>query len=184
MERLPNRPNVNKRFLAVACAFLLVFVACGGGRKTGSEELLEEVGESEEGCRLGQNCTPTPSPQAAESTEKVGVGEQKAPEKEAPAQPQEQFFDIHLVGESPYYFDASNGQAASAFRIPLGYTLRVSNKDTTDTRPTRSFTASNGAFSSPDMKPGESWTFKFSAGGSFDLVDRCCPYVNGKLTVG
>jgi hypothetical protein len=175
---------VNKRLLAILALLLLLVAACGGGRRTGSEDLLEEVGEGAEECRLGENCEPSPAATDSEE-QKVGVGEPtEAPQKEAPPAPQEQFFDIHLVGESPYYFDATNGQAASVFRMPVGYTLRVTNKDTTDNRPTRSFTASNGAFTSPDLKPGEVWTFRFSTGGSFDLIDRCCPYVSGKLTAG
>ena len=41
----------------------------------------------------------------------------------------------------------------------------------------------NGSFRSPDLQPGQEWTYLPNKVGTFELKDGTRPYVNGTLQV-
>lgn len=61
--------------------------------------------------------------------------------------------------------------------IPVGTTVRWTNKDSV----VHTVTSDNGTFASPDLKKGESFTFKFDKTGTYDYY--CIPHPNMKGTI-
>lgn len=98
------------------------------------------------------------------------------PVAESP-QPAEQLFEVTLVADSPYF------RPGNDISMPASLTLRVTNRDTTAERPTRSFTADNGAFDSGPLRAGESWTFKFPRTGRFKVIDHRAPFIYATIEV-
>lgn len=167
------------RLLSAVCVLGLVFAACGESQKVGSEKLLE-FEEQENTQRLGE-ATPAPTPEGTPVP--LGVGEEEKAEATptpppATPTPAPQYFEVALVGDSPYY------EPGNSITIPAGTTIRVTNQDGTPERSDgRSFTAKNGAFHSGLLKPGETWTQLFSEPSTYEIVDEGLRFATGTLRV-
>lgn len=166
--------------------FCLFAIGCGKGQRVGSEKLTDFEERAAEKCRLGQECpTPTPSSvdQGAGTSLALGKSPTAAPPPPPPPQqPQEQTYTISLVADTPWFQDNA-GQGSNRFQIQVGATLKVVNKDNTEERPTRSFTASNKDFDSGPMAPGATWTYKLARTGSWEVQDHRAPFIQAILDV-
>lgn len=167
------------RFLVISMMLLvIVAAACGQPNKVGTEKLLDidEAGLPE--CRLGEKCE-SPSPPPAEGQGEKGAITNPQPTQEAPPPPpppKEEFFDVTLVENSPYY------EPGNALTMHRSLTLRVTNRDTCSCRPWRTFTSEEGAFTSPRLSPGQSWTTKL-APGFYNIVDDSAGFIRATLEV-
>jgi len=169
-----------KRWLILAVCMVLIGVACGKPQEYGGGLDPNKIPDATPTCRLGECKSAVPSP---EPTEKLVIGAPSPTVKvEATKPPEEKFFDVYLVEESPFYAFGPNRELGQDFTMPSSFTLRVTNQDRTDGRPIRSFTA-QGAFDSGPMKPGATWTQKFGQPGSWDITDRAAGFIRAKLTV-
>jgi hypothetical protein len=175
-----------KRYQAISLSLvILIFalVACGQENKVGTEEALD-FDEQGGAPRLGER-SPEPDPTDAQGA--LGK-ESPTPAAPSPSATPERFFDIFLIADSPFYEAQEQGkprQVSTQWTVPVGLTLRVTNEDDTDGRPTRTFTAKNGDFSSPRLKLGDQWSeLKLSQPGFWSIEDACCPFItNIELTV-
>ncbi len=168
-----------RNWAAFLICLALVGAACGKPNKIGGDIDLSKIGDATPTCRLGECKSPEPS---VEPTEKLGVTASPTPKVEATKASDESFFDVYLVAESPFYSFGPNKELGREFTMPIGLTLRVTNQDQTEGRPARSFT-SQGAFDSGPMKPGATWTRKFSQPGVWEITDRAAGFISAKLTV-
>lgn len=168
--------NVMKKItIALAMLLMVVAAACGEDVQYGDGLDPDAIVAATPTCRLGECKSPEPSPI---STEKVGIGTSPTPPKPtAQQQPEERFFDVTLVDYSPYY------EPGQQLTMPVGFTLRVTNKDNTEGRPVRSFAADDGSFDSGPLKPGEVWTRKFDQPGSYQIKDRAAGFIYASLEV-
>jgi hypothetical protein len=169
---------MKSRFLVGALVVLVLsMMACGEGQKVGSEKILD-FEEQENAERLGQRQSPSPEPSpAAGEGEKGALGQRTPSPAAAPPPAEEKFFDVTLIAASPYY------EPGNQLAMPTGLTLRVTNKDTTPERATRSFTAEDGSFDSGQLRPGQVWTMKFTKGGFWRIVDKAAPFIFAELEV-
>lgn len=159
------------RILMPALAILLIAAACGEPQKTGSEKLLE-FEEQENKKRLGEKESPSP-----DAPTELVLGKESPSPSPSPPPPVEHFFDVSLTADSPYF------QPGNALLIQAGVTLRVTNKDATSERPTRSFTAKDGSFDSGPLAFGKVWTQKFDNAGFWDIIDSNAPFILATLEV-
>ncbi len=160
--------------LALLLVLLVVAVSCGEEPEVGDDKVLDFVDQTDPpdlGERPKESPTPAPNNPAV-----VNPNQPKPDEK--PAAPEEKFFDVAMVADSPYF------EPGNDLQMPAGFTLRVTNKDYTPERPTRSFTAENGAFDSKPMAPGAVWTHTFSGPGRYKVVDHKAPFIFATLEVG
>jgi hypothetical protein len=169
-------------FLVSLMVFAVVAIGCGKKQSVGSEKLTQFKEQEASKCRLGQAC-PTPSPSQVEQGQgSLALGKSPTPAAsvQAQPQPQEQTYTITLVTDSPWFHD-NNNQPATSFQISAGTTLRVINKDTSEERPTRSFTTAD--FDSGDMGRGATWTYKLAQSGRWEVHDNKSPFILATLEV-
>ena len=152
-------------------ALLALAAGCGKGVSYG-DKLDTDLKDGGSKCRLGECKSPTPA-----SDTKVGVGAQSPSPSPVQTQVEVRYFDVSLVADAPYY-DPGN-----RLTMPVGFTLRVTNKDTTDGRPIRSFKSDDGSFDSGRLKPGAVWTQKFDQPGSWHIVDDAAGFIYADLEV-
>lgn len=169
------------RLLAAIWVLMLVLIACGESASVGSEDLLD-IEEQRNAERLGQRASPTPEP-TEEAGGALALGEQASPTPEQPSPPpaEKKYFDIFLTS-NPYY-QGADGKYADHWRVPVGYILRVTNRDDTAERPFRTFTAEDGTFNSGRLTTGEQWETPLPRPGQWNIVDQCCPFIRGSLEV-
>lgn len=167
MTRLNGRGHM---LVALLVVLLSASVACGKPQRVGSEGLTA-FEEQDPGGRLGER---SPSPDSTQSGDKVGLGGPSPSPSPSPTQA-ESFFEVTLIAESPYF------HPGNALTVPVGVTLRVTNKDTTEERPTRSFSAKDGSFDSGSLRPGQVWTYKMTVAGFWDIVDDRAPFIFATL---
>lgn len=160
--------TVSKIF--VILALLALAAGCGKGVRYG-DNIDPESLETGAKCRLGECKSPTPA-----SDEKVGIERSPSPSP-VPTQVEVHFFDVTLVADAPYY-DPGN-----RLTMPTGFTLRVTNKDATEGRPSRSFKSDDGSFDSGRLKPGAVWTQKFDQPGSWHIIDDAAGFIFADLEV-
>lgn len=156
--------------LVLAAALLM---ACGGNQQVGSEKLKNIQDSATNGPRLGERI-PEPSNQPSQGA--LGAPSPKSSQTSA-AKEETKFFDVTLVDYSPYY------EPGASLRMPVGFTLRVTNKDTTEGRPQRSFEAEDGSFSSGPLKPGQTWTQRFDTPGTWKIKDMAAGFILAQLEV-
>ena len=169
-----------KRWTVFLACLAILGAACGKPNSIGGDIDLDKIGDASPACRLGECKSPEPSPVP---TEKLGVQVSPTIATVAPSKaPDEKFFDVYLVEESPFYAFGPNKELGQDFTMPVGFTLRVKNEDSTDGRPIRSFTA-QGAFDSGPMKPGAVWSQRFGQAGTWEITDRAAGFIRAKLTV-
>jgi plastocyanin len=160
------------RGAAAVMLVLLAFTSCGGGQKTGSDEVLD-FEEQQKADQLGA-ATPTPKPKAGGATS----APTRTAAPAATAKPAVQTFDVQLIAGNPYFAPSDE------LRVPAGTTLRVTNSDTTPERSNgRSFTAENGAFDSGLIKPGGAWSHVIAQKGTYTIVDKAVNFARATLTV-
>ncbi len=159
--------------LGVLCLITLVAAACGGDKQIGSKDLLDF--DEQEARRLGET-SPSPSPEAQQNNQPSPPPKEQPPPP-APAPAKEEFFDVALIASSPYF------EPGNQLVMPRGLTLRVTNKDNTAERPTRTFTAEDGTFDSGQLKLGQTWNHKFTSGGTFRVIDKNAPFIYATLEV-
>jgi len=163
------------RWLSSLLVFMAVFgSACGASQRVGSERLTE-FEEQEVGPRLGQALEEEPE-QPGVTAAPLAVGQRATPPTPLPT-PTQRLFDVALVADSPFYHPGNR------IIIAAGTTLRVTNRDTTPERPRRSFTDSNGAFSSGPLAAGQVWTQRFDAPAIYDIVDEGVTFARARLEV-
>ncbi len=164
----------NKPIVLVLLIALLVFaVSCGEEPGVGDKVDLDFPEQTDAPDLGAPKESPTPAP-----NEPAVVNPNQPKPEEKPAEPEEKFFDVAMVADSPYF------EPGNDLQMPAGFTLRVTNKDATAERPTRSFTAENGAFGSGPMAPGQVWTHKFSGPGRYKVVDHKAPFIFATIEVG
>lgn len=166
--------QMKKITIAFALTFIFLASACGEDITYGDGLDPDAIIAATPTCRLGECKSPEPSPV---STEKVGIGTSPTPAKPTQQQAEEKFFDVSLVDYSPYY------EPGQQLTMPVGFTLRVTNKDSTEGRPVRSFTSDDGSFDSGPLKPGQVWTRKFDQPGSYTIKDRAAGFIYASLEV-
>jgi hypothetical protein len=160
------------RGFAVVLIVLFGCAACGGGQKTGSEDVLD-FEEQQKADQLG---AVTPKPTAKPANVSSAPSRTVAPA--ATAKPAAPTYDVQLVPGNPYYAPGDE------LRMPAGTTIRVTNKDTTPERSNgRSFTAENGAFDSGLIKPGATWSKVIAQKGTYTIVDKAVNFARATLTV-
>lgn len=162
-----------RKLLLIAIIVSLGFAACGGDNPVGSERLKDFKDEGGKGSRLGERI-PEPSNQPSV----LGVGG-RSPTAQPSTAPKadEKIFDVTLVDNSPYY------EPGASLKVPVGFTIKVTNKDTTEGRPVRSFEAVDGSFSSGPLKPGQVWTQKFDSPGFWKIKDMAAGFILADLEV-
>jgi plastocyanin len=162
--------------LALLCVVVLLLSGCSKSNKVGSNSLLN-VKNQVKGQRLGETTT-TKAPTATSAPVALGVGQAttttRAPQTvTTQAQAQSTVITINGDNSSAPQFDPPTAA------VYVGGLVKWVNAD----KVTRSVVAANGAFKSPDLAPGASWTYQPSAAGTFDYQDGTRPYANGQLQV-
>lgn len=166
---------MRKRLLALVMVLGFLAVACGEENAVGSDDLLKGLQDGKGGARLGE-VTPAPD----KPDEKIAVGGVTPPPaaNATPVPPPKvSYFEVSLTADSPFY------DPGTQLTMQIAAVLRVTNNDRTPERPTRSFTDKGNKFSSPSLKPGEVWTFKFPQGGKFEIIDQGLPFASATLEV-
>jgi plastocyanin len=157
----------------------LVLVACGSDNKVGDESLVNFKDQAQE--RLGARTTTTAATATTAPARggQLGVGgatttTARAAVTTAPA-PTQQTFEIDINGDnsSTTQFDPP------AARVFKGTIVKWTNKDAT----ARSVEADNGAFKSPSIPPGGTFTYTANAPGAFNYHDGTRPYAVASLEV-
>ena len=167
---------------------LVVLGACGGDNKVGNEKILDFKEETQG--RLGATTTtiaPVETTVAAAGGGKAGLGAPTTapPTTAAPVttaaptttttERKQAVFEIGINGDNAgtTQFDPS------ASRVFVGTLVRFTNNDAVP----RSVEADNGAFQSPSIAPGESWTYNANTAGKFNFHDGTRPYAVGSIEV-
>jgi hypothetical protein len=155
-------------------ALVLASVACGESQKVGSERLLE-FEEQQNGGRLGEATAP---PKATPGSLTIGASKAPTTQPPKPKETPTSYFEVTLVADSPYY------KPGNKIVIRKGVTIRVTNKDMTAERSNgRSFTDKHGSFHSGLLKAGKSWTWRFDATGSYEIIDEGLNFATAVLEV-
>ena len=183
------------RRAAAALAAVLLLSACAGDAQVGSEELLEFDEQQTAGPRLGERTEAAAEPTARppkrrkpkrrQKAEQVAQQPQQAPapqpepEPEPEPEPQRQepavALEIVIAGDE----SGTSQFDPAAARIFAGTCARWKNTDTVP----RSVEADEGAFSSGDIKPGDTWKWCPKRPGSFNYHDGTRPYAVAVIEV-
>lgn len=165
----------------ILAVLLVILAACGQPARVGNEETLEFDEQAQQ--RLGER---SPEPEPTDAGE-AALGRESPTPSPSPSPTPTQYFDIWLTAESPFYEAEGPNlprQDATQWTVPLGFTLRVTNEDDTDTREFRTFTASNGDFGSQRLTLGQQWELELTRPGFWQIEDACCNFIVGiELTV-
>jgi plastocyanin len=160
-----------RRALVLLLVLTAAFAACSSNNKVGSNKVLDF---QEKKSNLNASATPAPTKAAVATPVPRAVA---TPVKQAPvrtAPPQVQYYDIAING----------AQASSAFdpadaNVKRGTVVRWVNRDSQ----ARSVVADGGAFKSPSIPPGGSWSYTASKAGTFSYHDGTRPYAVARLVV-
>jgi plastocyanin len=156
----------------------LVLAGCGSDNKVGDESLVNFKDQAQE--RLGARTTTTagPATTVAERGGQLGVGGATTTTRPtattAPA-PKQQTFEIDINSDNA---GATQFDPAAA-RVFKGTVVTWTNKDAV----ARSVEADNGAFRSPSIPPGGTFTLTANTPGSFNYHDGTRPYAVASLEV-
>lgn len=155
----------NLKLLFAAALMLLVIAGCGSQNSVGSQSLL--------------NFTPAPSPRAVPSPSPSngpgGAGGHPSPVAQHSTAPPA----VTVVVTIPSSTGANQSMSPSPLTINAGTIVKWVNGDSQP----RGVAANNGTFKSPLIPPGGSWTYTFTAPGTFDYSDTTRPYVTGEVVV-
>jgi plastocyanin len=163
--------------LALVCMVVLLLSGCSKSNKVGNNSLLN-VKNQVQGQRLGETTT-TQAPTATSTHVALGVGQATSTTaraaQTATTQAQVQATVITINGDNSTSPQFDPPTAA----VYVGGLVKWVNAD----KATRSVVAANGAFKSPDLASGASWTYQATTAGTFDYQDGTRPYANGQLQV-
>jgi plastocyanin len=142
---------------------VLAGVACGDQSSVGNQNLLQHIPSP------SPVPSPSPSPKAAPSP--VAVRTTQAPKPP----PVAATATVDIITNSPY-FQPQN------LKIGHGTIVKFVNQDQQPDK-VQILTGSGATVAtSPQLMPGQSWSYTFSNTGSFQITDRR-PYANGAVTV-
>lgn len=141
---------------------LLMVAACGDNNAVGSQALT--------------HFTPAPSPRPSPSpvaTHKTTASAAPTVRKSTP--PPTAATVIVLIQS-----DASSTPLKQQnIIVKAGTIVKWVNRDSVP----RGVTATGGAFKSPSIPPGGSWSYTFTVAGTYDYQDSTRPYVTGQVAV-
>ena len=166
-----------------AIVLTLVLGACASENKTGSGELLDFKDTVQKG--LGEAGSPSAAASAAPAAPTAAAPAAPAATKAAPppartAAPQRTqaapAFEITINSDS----SAAGSQfTPSVARVYVGQVITWKNGDTV----ARSVVEDNGAFTSPSIPPGGTYTYTADKPGTFNYKDGTRPYAVASLEV-
>lgn len=176
------------RFFAALAIASIVLSACGGDNKVGDDKILDFKEEAQG--RLGATTTTAPPVETTAvpaAGGKAGIGGAvstappttaapvTAPPETTTTERKQAVFEVVINGDNAgaTQFDPS------ASRVYAGTLVRFVNRDTEP----RSVEADDGAFQSPPIAPGDSWTYNANTPGRFNFHDGTRPYAVGSLEV-
>ena len=157
-----------RRATGLLVVALLVLGACSSNNKVGSNKILNfKPGNA-------SLSTPTPAPTKAAAT--------AAPR--AVATPVSHSVVSTAAPVSRFEIAINGARSSSAFDPPdahvtKGTVVTWTNRDAQ----TRSVVADDGAFKSPSIAPGRSWSYTASKSGTFTYHDGTRPYAVARLVV-
>jgi plastocyanin len=167
------------RVLVIAvCGATLLLSACGGDNKVGDDSLLNFKDQANK--RLGETTTTVAvATTVAGAKGQLGLGAATTTTRPVattqPAQAQQATLeiDINSDGAASTQFDPSGA------RVYKGSLVKWVNKDTQ----ARSVESDTGAFKSPSIPPGGTWTYSATTPGKFNYHDGTRPYAVASLEV-
>ncbi len=173
--------TVRFRLLALLVALAVVTIACGDDAEVGEDVQTEGGGGGN--LSIGEETTTTEAPaitvpttQAPPSTTaKPTTTTTARPAPTTTAAPRDTGFPISINGDNSEKPQFDPPAAA----VAVGTVVRFVNEDTA----VRSVVAQNGAFRSPDIPPGGSWSYKATQPGEYNYQDGTRPYAVGRLEV-
>ncbi len=146
----------------LALSLLALLAGCGNQNAVGSQGLL--------------NFTPAPSPHALPSPS-------PSPQQQAKAGgPTVQHSQAPPAVTVMVTISADTTQqqlSPQTLSVAAGTIVKWINHDTVP----RGVSANGGAFHSPSIPPGGSWTYTFTVPGTYDYQDSTRPYVTGEVSV-
>ena len=156
---------------------VLVTAACGSDNKVGDESLVNFKDQAQE--RLGARTTTTGAPvtTAAGQGGQLAIGAKTTTTRATAttAAPVQQAFEIDINGDN----STTTQFDPPAARVFKGTVVKWTNKDSV----ARSIEADNGAFKSPSIPPGGTFTYTANAPGAFNYHDGTRPYAVASLEV-
>ncbi|MFN2465078.1 MAG: hypothetical protein ABR598_02295 [Candidatus Dormibacteria bacterium] len=182
-----------KRLVALAAA-LLVTAGCGG-QQVGSKNLLDVKGDKNQtGAGLGA-IVGSPSPGAAapqnlgqQSQPQIQPAQPQQPQQAAPVtQPQRTTTQPPPTAPQLTITINPDGSGATPQFDPSGALIHPGtrvvwvNKDIVARGVDATVPA--GAFKSPSIPPGGSWSYTFASPGNFQYEDSTRPYATGSIQV-
>jgi plastocyanin len=163
--------------IVFAVVAMLALVACGSDNKVGDDSLVNFKDQAQD--RLGATTTTAAAvTTTAAGRGQLGVGAATTtakPTATTAAAPTQQAFDIDINGDN----SATTQFDPPAARVFKGTVVKWTNKDAT----ARSIEADNGAFKSPSIPPGGTFTYTANAPGSLNYHDGTRPYAVASLEV-
>jgi plastocyanin len=154
---------VKKAFLTLLALTAIAGAAgCGDQNAVGSQSLL--------------NFTPAPSPRALPSPSP------SAQQQAATKAPTAQHSNAAPAPTMTVTISADTTQAQlspQSFSVVAGTIVKWVNHDSV----ARGVMANGGAFKSPSIPPGGSWSYTFTVKGTYDYQDSTRPYVTGEVVV-
>ena len=167
--------TVRRTLLLILVA--LVFAACGGKNKVGSDVDVSKASGGGEGA-LGRETTTTAGAASATSTTATTVKSTTTTTRAATTTSTTTAAPSITV---KIQSDTAQGGAFDpvSVQVPRGGTIRWVNSDAT----ARSVVADNGSFTSPSIPPGGHFDYKTSAPGTVSYHDGTRPYAVASFQV-
>lgn len=154
---------------AAAAAATVLLTACGGG--SGGSAASAAISPAD-GHKLagfaGTSRTPSPLPTAMPT----GMGKMAMPTS-APASPAGHAVPVNSVTIHNFAF------GPQIVSVKAGTTVHWTNRDTE----AHTVTSNTGAFGSPVLKPGSSYSFTFTKPGTYSYHCTIHPFMTGKVVV-
>jgi plastocyanin len=170
---------MRRRLLVLAMAASVALVGCGSDNKVGDESLVNFKDQAQERLGARTSTTVVVASTAAGQGGQLAMGVATTTTRPAAAAattvPAQQTFEIDINGDN----QASTQFDPPAARVFKGTVVKWTNKDTAP----RSIEADNGAFKSPSIPPGGTFTYTANAVGSFNYHDGTRPYAVASLEV-
>lgn len=174
-----HMPKFRLRILVLLLLVALVSAACGDNAEVG--EGVDTEGGGSGNLSIGEETTTTAAPAITVPTTQAPPPTTAAPTTTArpttttTTAPKDTGFPIEINGDNSNKPQFDPPSAA----VAVGTVVRFINNDTED----RSVVAQSGAFRSPVIPPGGSWSYKATQPGEYNYQDGTRPYAVGRLEV-